>query len=166
SGRCEARVAVADRHWRTEDEGAAMGEQSGEAVQVTSEVIDDAVGRAVEAAVAAPECGAVVTFRGVVRDEDGGRDVTSLDYEAHPDATAVLRAVCAAVAAETGLRVAAVHRYGHLEIGDVALVAAASAGHRKEAFEACSLLVERIKAEVPIWKKQQFTDGESEWVGL
>ena len=137
-----------------------------EVVRVTQEVLDDAVGRAVEAAVAAPECGAVVTFRGVVRDDDGGRDVVSLDYEAHPDATAVLQEVCQAVATETGLRVAATHRYGHLEVGDVALVASASAGHRKEAFEACSLLVERIKAEVPIWKKQQFTDGESEWVGL
>ncbi|MFC4630673.1 molybdenum cofactor biosynthesis protein MoaE [Promicromonospora alba] len=135
-------------------------------VRVTQDVLDDAVGRAVEAAVTAPECGAVVTFRGVVRDDDGGRDVTSLDYEAHPDATAVLQKVCQAVAAETGLRVAATHRFGHLVVGDVALVASASAGHRKEAFEACSLLVERIKAEVPIWKKQQFTDGESEWVGL
>ena len=135
-------------------------------VRVTQDVLDDAVGRAVEAAVAAPECGAVVTFRGVVRDDDGGRHVTSLDYEAHPDATAVLQKVCQAVAAETGLRVAATHRFGHLTVGDVALVASASAGHRKEAFEACSLLVERIKAEVPIWKKQQFTDGESEWVGL
>ena len=135
-------------------------------VRVTQEVLDDAVGRAVEAAVAAPECGAVVTFRGVVRDDDGGRAVTSLDYEAHPDATAVLQKVCQAVSAETGLRVAATHRYGHLEVGDVALVASAAAGHRKEAFEACSLLVERIKAEVPIWKKQQFTDGVSEWVGL
>lgn len=137
-----------------------------DAVRVTQDVLDDATTRAVEDAVAAPECGAVVTFRGVVRDEDGGRDVTSLDYEAHPDATAVLRRVCADVAVETGLRVAAVHRYGHLVVGDVALVASASAGHRAEAFAACSLLVERIKAEVPIWKQQQFTDGESEWVGL
>lgn len=134
--------------------------------RVTDEALDEATVRAVEAAVAAPECGAVVTFRGVVRDVDGGRGVTSLDYEAHPDATDVLRAVCAEVAAESGLRVAAVHRYGHLEVGDVALVASVSAGHRAEAFATCGLLVERIKAGVPIWKKQQFTDGESEWVGL
>lgn len=133
---------------------------------VTEEELGESVTRAVEAAVAAPECGAVVTFRGVVRDDDDGRAVTSLDYEAHPDAAETLRKVCQAVSEETGLRVAAVHRFGHLEVGHVALVAAASAGHRREAFEACSLLVERIKAEVPIWKKQQFTDGESEWVGL
>ncbi|WP_125776857.1 molybdenum cofactor biosynthesis protein MoaE [Antribacter gilvus] len=144
----------------------SSGVGQSDATRVTEDVLDDAAARAVEAAVAAPECGAVVTFRGVVRDEDGGRDVTSLDYEAHPDATAVLRRVCADVAAETGLRVAAAHRFGHLVVGDVALVASASAGHRAEAFAACSLLVERIKAEVPIWKKQQFTDGESEWVGL
>ncbi|ROS76876.1 molybdenum cofactor biosynthesis protein MoaE [Cellulomonas sp. PhB143] len=137
-----------------------------EVSRVTQDVLDDAVARAVEHAVSAPECGAVVTFRGVVRDVDDGRPVRDLDYEAHPDATAVLRACCAAVTAETGLRVAAVHRYGALTVGDVALVAAASAGHRREAFEACSLLVERIKAEVPIWKRQHFTDGPSEWVGL
>jgi molybdopterin synthase catalytic subunit len=134
--------------------------------RVTEAVLDAAVTQAVEDAVAAPECGAVVTFRGVVRDVDDDRGVTRLDYEAHPAATDVLRRCVAAVAAETGLRVAAVHRYGTLTIGDVALVAAAAAGHRREAFEACSLLVERIKAEVPIWKRQHFTDGMSEWVGL
>jgi len=134
--------------------------------RVTKDALDDAVVRAVEGAVSSRECGAVVTFRGVVRDVDGGRDVTGLDYEAHPDATEVLRRCCAAVSAETGLRVAAVHRYGVLTIGDVALVASVASGHRAEAFAACSLLVERIKAEVPIWKRQHFTDGDSEWVGL
>lgn len=147
-------------------EGAVPAGTAEGASRVTDGVLDDAVSRAVEDAVADPACGAVVTFRGVVRDVDGGKGVTSLDYEAHPDATAVIRRVCAEVAAQTGLRVAAVHRYGHLEVGDVALVAAASAGHRREAFEACSLLVERIKAQVPIWKRQHFTDGASEWVGL
>lgn len=144
-----------------------MSEKSADEVsRVTRDVLGDDVTREVEGAVAAPEHGAAVTFRGVVRDVDGGRGVTSLDYEAHPDATAVIRSCCAAVAAETGLPVAAVHRYGELTVGDVALVASASAGHRREAFEACSLLVERIKAEVPIWKRQHFTDGVSEWVGL
>ncbi|GAA3211981.1 hypothetical protein GCM10010488_07460 [Oerskovia jenensis] len=138
----------------------------GDVSRVTSDVLDDAVVRSVEGAVSSRECGAVVTFRGVVRDVDGGRDVTGLDYEAHPDATQVLRRCCAAVSAETGLRVAAVHRYGVLTIGDVALVASVASGHRAEAFAVCSLLVERIKAEVPIWKRQHFTDGDSEWVGL
>lgn len=137
-----------------------------EVSRVTEDVLDAEVVSAVESAVMAPECGAVVTFRGVVRDIDGGRGVSGLDYEAHPDATAVLRACCAAVAAETGLRVAAVHRVGVLTVGDVALVASAAAGHRREAFDACSLLVERIKAETPIWKRQHFAEGSSEWVGL
>jgi molybdopterin synthase catalytic subunit len=149
-----------------ESAGAAQGTAAEDVSRVTTDVLDDAVSRAVEDAVASPECGAVVTFRGVVRDVDGGRGVSRLDYEAHPDATAVIRRCVAGVAAETGLRVAAVHRYGSLGIGDVALVAAAAAGHRREAFEACSLLVERIKAEVPIWKRQHFDDGVSEWVGL
>lgn len=144
----------------------AQGRVAHDVSRVTTDVLDADVARAVEDAVAAPECGAVVTFRGVVRDVDDERGVTGLDYEAHPDATDVLRRCVAAVSAETGLRLAAVHRYGTLRVGDVALVAAAAAGHRREAFEACSLLVERIKAEVPIWKRQHFTDGMSEWVGL
>ncbi|WP_211248961.1 molybdenum cofactor biosynthesis protein MoaE [Paraoerskovia marina] len=134
--------------------------------RVTTGVLDAGVVQEVEDAVSAPECGAVVTFRGVVRDVDDGRGVSGLDYEAHPDATAVLRECVAGVAAETGLRVAAVHRYGELAVGDVALVASASAGHRREAFDACTLLVERIKAQTPIWKRQHFAEGSSEWVGL
>ena len=103
-----------------ESAGAAPGAAAEDVSRVTTDVLDDAVSRAVEDAVASPECGAVVTFRGVVRDVDGGRGVTRLDYEAHPDATVVIRRCVAAVAAETGLRVAAVHRYGTLGIGDVA----------------------------------------------
>ena len=130
---------------------------------ITDGVIDDA---AIRRAVESPASGAVVVFSGVVRNHDGGRDIRSLDYQAHPDAEKILRECCAAVSAETGLPVAAAHRIGHLEIGDVALYAATSASHRREAFEACELLVERIKSTVPIWKRQYFTDGESEWVGL
>lgn len=73
---------------------------------------------------------------------------------------------CQEVAASTGLPVAAIHRVGHLEIGDLALVAAVAAPHRAEAFAACAELVERIKHEVPIWKRQHFANGVSEWVGL
>ena len=67
---------------------------------------------------------------------------------------------------QTGLRVAAQHRVGSLTIGDLALIAAVAAPHRAEAFAACAELVEIIKARVPIWKRQRFTDGASEWVGL
>ena len=112
------------------------------------------------------EAGAVVSFQGIVRDHDGGRPVVSLDYRAHPEATGFLLACCEEVADRTGLRVAAVHRIGSLTIGDLALIAAVAAPHRAEAFAACAELVELIKSRVPIWKRQHFSDGESEWVGL
>ncbi|RIX28678.1 molybdenum cofactor biosynthesis protein MoaE [Amnibacterium setariae] len=130
---------------------------------VTSEPIDAAE---VEAAVLSDADGALLTFRGVIRDHDSGHAVTRLDYSAHPDAAAFLRAACERVAEATGLTVAAVHRVGELTIGDVALVAAVSAPHRAEAFAACSDLVDTIKAEVPIWKRQHSPDGTTEWVGL
>lgn len=130
---------------------------------ITAEQIDEhAVRQAVETATS----GAVVLFAGVVRNHDHGMSVLSLDYQAHPEAERVLADCCRQVTAETGVVVAAVHRVGHLEVGDVALYAAAAAAHRAEAFTACELLVNRIKATVPIWKRQHGADGSSEWVGL
>ncbi|MPZ80137.1 MAG: molybdenum cofactor biosynthesis protein MoaB [Actinophytocola sp.] len=110
--------------------------------------------------------GAVVTFAGVVRDHDGGRGVVNLDYEGHPGAKAVIEEVAAAVAGRhRGLRAIAVsHRTGALAIGDVALACAVAAEHRREAFAACSDLVDDVKARLPIWKHQTFTDGTDEWV--
>jgi molybdopterin synthase catalytic subunit len=110
--------------------------------------------------------GAVVTFRGVIRNHDHGAAVSSLEYSAHPEAERFLRQCCETVAGETGLRVAAGHRIGALSIGDVALVATVSAAHRAEAFAACERLVELIKSTVPIWKRQYLADGATEWVGL
>jgi len=130
---------------------------------VTAEPIDEA---AVRAAVEADTSGAVVVFLGVVRNHDAGRDVLSLDYQAHPDAERFLAECVRRMADDTGLAVAAAHRVGELRIGDVALVAAASAPHRADAFDACERLVDLIKQQVPIWKRQHFTDGVSEWVGL
>jgi molybdopterin synthase catalytic subunit len=83
-----------------------------------------------------------------------------------PDAERILAELCAELAAESGLRVAAAHRIGTLEVGDVALVAAVAAPHRADAFTACALLVDRLKERVPIWKRQHLTDGGVEWVGL
>lgn len=131
--------------------------------RITDAPIDEA---AVRAAVEAAECGAVVMFHGIVRDHDGGRGVLALDYRAHPDAERFIAECVASEAAASGLRLAAVHRVGELRIGDAALVAAASAPHRAEAFAAIERLVERIKHEVPIWKRQHFADGVTEWVGL
>jgi molybdopterin synthase catalytic subunit len=110
--------------------------------------------------------GAVVTFRGIVRDHDAGRAVTALDYRAHPDAQEFLAECCREMATGSGLRVAAGHRTGSLVVGDVALVASVAAPHRAEAFGACAQLVELIKQRVPIWKRQHLADGATEWVGL
>jgi molybdopterin synthase catalytic subunit len=128
---------------------------------VNEQALDPA---AVEAAVTGPEYGAVVVFTGKVRDHDGGQAVSALEYSAHPDAERFLRTCCAEVAESSGLPVAATHRIGALTIGDLAIVVAVAAPHRAEAFSTCAALVDRIKHEVPIWKRQLFADGLSEWV--
>lgn len=120
-----------------------------------------------EAEVWSDRAGAVVAFSGIVRNHDAGRAVERLDYSAHPLAEQRLKEVAEAVAEQhSAARLWAAHRVGALRIGDHALVAAVAAAHRAEAFAACAELVERIKAEVPIWKRQLFSDGASEWVGL
>ncbi len=119
------------------------------------------------AAVADPTCGAQVIFIGRVRDHDHARQVARLGYSAHPEARERMAEVCAQVATEHDVRrVAALHRVGDLEIGDIAVVAAVASGHRQEAFAAGRDLIDRIKAETPIWKHQRFADGADEWVGL
>ena len=110
--------------------------------------------------------GGLVLFVGRVRDHDHGQGVDGLDYSAHPTALDVLRSVCARVAEQYDVTgVAAVHRTGSLAVGDIAVVIATTAHHRGEAFEASRALIDTLKAEVPIWKHQQFTDGTDEWVG-
>lgn len=116
--------------------------------------------------VASASAGAVVTFAGVVRDHDHGRGVTELEYTGHPTASAVIATAAASVAARVpGTRALAVsHRIGLLAIGDVALACAVSADHRGAAFAACAELVDEVKRVLPIWKRQVFTDGTTEWV--
>jgi molybdenum cofactor synthesis domain-containing protein len=118
------------------------------------------------ALVADAGAGAVVTFAGVVRDHDHGRDVVTLDYSGHPSAADVVERVTAAVAGRhPGLRAVAVsHRIGPLKVGDVALAVAVAAEHRRAAFVACAELVDEVKAQLPIWKHQTFADGTDEWV--
>ncbi|WP_344883415.1 molybdenum cofactor biosynthesis protein MoaE [Zhihengliuella alba] len=119
------------------------------------------------AAVETAETGAVVTFGGLVRNHDGGRDVTRLSYSGHPTASTRIHELAEEVAARhPGTRLWAAHRVGELSIGDAALVAAAASAHRGEAFEACRDLVEAVKYGAPIWKEQHFADGDVEWVGL
>lgn len=120
----------------------------------------------VDAAVSDRAAGGVVVFVGTVRTRDLGREVTRLEYAAHPTALDQLRQVTEKVAADVPVRaLAAVHRVGSLEIGDIAVVVAASAEHRGEAFTAAQRLIDDLKAQVPIWKRQDFGDGTSEWVG-
>jgi molybdopterin synthase catalytic subunit len=119
----------------------------------------------VRSAVADPASGAIALFIGTVRDHDHGRAVAALSYSAHPSGAQELRAVAEKVAGRFPVRaLAAVHRVGELEIGDMAVVVAAAADHRDEAFAACRALIEDLKATVPVWKNQLFPEGESEWV--
>ena len=118
-----------------------------------------------EDAVADKAAGAIVSFAGVVRDHDGGRAVTELEYVGHPSSADVLREVAEVFAARPEIHAVAVsHRIGLLAIGDVALACAVSASHRGQAFAACAELVDEVKKRLPIWKRQVFTDGEEEWV--
>lgn len=120
-----------------------------------------------EQLVADAGAGAVVSFAGVVRDHDDGKGVRALDYSAHPSAAELVAHVAADVAARvSGVRALAIsHRVGPLAVGDVALACAVSADHRAAAFQTCALLVDEVKARIPVWKNQQFADGTQEWVG-
>lgn len=110
--------------------------------------------------------GGVTLFVGRVRDHDHGSGVTGLEYSAHPSARETMTAVCERVAGQFDVHaVAAVHRVGTLAIGDLAVIVGTATAHRGEAFEATRSLIDTLKAEVPIWKHQLFTDGTEEWVG-
>ncbi len=114
----------------------------------------------------APSCGALSTFFGFVRDHHEGRSVTALYYECYPSmADRQIQRIQEELEGRLGpgsLRI--LHRVGHLDVGEVALAVAASSPHRAEAASVCMEAVERIKREVPIWKKEFFADGTSEWV--
>lgn len=121
----------------------------------------------VRAAVADPAAGGIALFAGVVRNNDSDKGVNALAYSAHPSAEDQLRDVAEMIVGKHPdvIGLAAVHRTGDLEIGDLAVVVAVSTGHRAEAFDACRALIDELKASVPIWKHQLFADGSAEWVG-
>ena len=121
---------------------------------VTSTVRDDANG-------------GVVTFLGTVRNSTDGRQVVYLEYEAYQDmAEKVLARIAREVTERWGIdHTSIAHRFGRMEIGDVSLVVAVASPHRAQAFAACQYVVDRIKQDVPIWKKEVFQDGEV-WVGM
>ncbi len=117
-------------------------------------------------AVAGPGLGGIVTFTGTVRDHTRSRKVLRLEYEAYQAmAERKLAEIGEAVGSAHGARVAIVHRVGVLAPGEAAVAIACAAAHRAEAFRACEACIERLKREVPIWKREVYADG-SAWVGL
>ncbi len=119
----------------------------------------------VYAAVTDPAAGGICVFVGTVRDHDDGTQVSALSYSSHPTALDALRIVAQRIADEGDvIAVAAVHRVGDLEVGDLAVVVAASAVHRAQAFEACRRLIDELKTDVAVWKHQTFESGDSAWV--
>lgn len=117
-------------------------------------------------AVERPECGAVALFVGRVRDHNQGQAVTLLEYEAYPSmAEKEIRSIIEQLQQDyPGALLSCTHRYGALRVGDVAVVCAASAAHREQAFAACRQLIEQVKARVPIWKREHGPDGPY-WIG-
>ena len=112
-------------------------------------------------------CGAVVSFVGVVRNHDGGESVDAIEYSSHPSSQQILRDIVVEFKDRPGVhRIVAWHRVGHLEIGEDAMVVAVAAEHRAQAFRAVEAIVEDVKAKLPIWKKQELTDGSHNWSGL
>lgn len=119
----------------------------------------------VYAAVTDPAAGGVCVFVGTVRDHDEGEGVTALGYSSHPTALARLQDVAERIAAECDvIGLAGIHRVGDLVVGDLAVVVAASAAHRAQAFDACRRLIDELKTDVPIWKHQTFVSGDAAWV--
>ena len=115
--------------------------------------------------VANPHSGAVVTFCGDVRNHDGGKEVASLLYEIHPSAPEQIKLIAESIIGRFEIeKVAVAHRYGNIAIGETAFAVAVSAAHRQAAFDACAAIVDEVKAKLPIWKHQKFTDGSDEWV--
>ena len=118
-----------------------------------------------EALVRHPAAGAVVSFSGVVRDHDGGREVSLLEYVGHPSAEEILAEIAAEFGTLAEVEALAVsHRVGVLKVGDTALACAVASAHRQEAFALCGRLVDEVKHRLPIWKRQVFADGSEEWV--
>jgi molybdopterin synthase catalytic subunit len=119
----------------------------------------------VRGAVMDPAAGGIALFVGTVRDHDHGRGVVRLGYSAHPSAAAELHRVAEKIVADYPvLSLAVVHRIGELDVGDLAVVVAVACAHRGEAFDACRAMIDELKRSVPIWKHQEFADGDSEWV--
>ena len=117
------------------------------------------------AVVRSPGCGAVLTFEGVVRDHGEDGDVVAIDYEAYPE---MARKVLGRIRDEVeqrhpGARLALAHRTGRLLVGEPSVVVACAAPHRREAFAACRLAMDRIKESLPVWKSEEAPEGKRTW---
>jgi molybdopterin synthase catalytic subunit len=132
-------------------------------IQLTHETIDYA---SLTEAVRARAAGAVVLFLGTVRELTNGRQTVALDYEAFPEMAAAKFEELINEARQRWpvVNAAIVHRLGRLELGDVSVAVAVSTPHRQQAFEAGQYLIDRLKEVVPIWKKENWSDGTTEWV--
>jgi molybdopterin synthase catalytic subunit len=120
---------------------------------------------AVRDSIASPECGGFVFFEGRVRNHHAGRAVAHLHYEAYRDlAEKEGQRIVVEICEKHGVRAAAVHAVGELQPGDLAVWAGAAAAHREAAFVACRELIDAIKARVPVWKREFYTDGRGEWI--
>jgi molybdopterin synthase catalytic subunit len=110
--------------------------------------------------------GAIVSFEGVVRDHNAGKGVCYLEYEAYAEMAEREMAIIGSEAMREygATNVAIVHRVGRLEVGEVSIAIAVAAPHRREAFAACAYTIDAVKRRVPIWKKEQYADGE-QWLG-
>jgi molybdopterin synthase catalytic subunit len=116
--------------------------------------------------VRSPHCGAVVTFLGTVRDLTGEKITVALDYEAYPG---MAEKKLADIEADVRGRwpvgdIVMVHRLGHMDVGEISVAVAVSCPHRADAFVACRHAIDRLKELVPIWKREQWADGSTEWV--
>jgi len=118
-------------------------------------------------AVNVPTSGAIVTFDGIVRGTSHGKKVLYLEYDAYSEmAESKMEEIVKEIYDKWHLKdIAMVHRTGRLEIGETSVFIAVSAPHRAQAFEACRYAIDRIKKDVPIWKKEVWEGGE-EWVGM
>ena len=114
-----------------------------------------------------PESGGTAVFIGTTRNQSRGRAVLTLEYEAYePMALKIMELIEREACGRWPLQqVSIVHRLGRVEVGEASVVIAVSSAHRKEAFEACRFLIDRLKQDVPIWKREYFADGTVEWVG-
>ena len=132
-------------------------------ISLTNDPIDY---HALTESVRSSQSGAVVLFLGTVREMTHGRQTVALDYEAYPQMAEAKLSELEAMAKTMWPidRVGIVHRIGHLELGDISVAVAVSCPHRKQAFEAGQYLIDELKVSVPIWKKENWGDGSTEWV--